>query len=197
MTTAPTDTFMGAPARGAEFVDALRRGRRRLMIAGVLATVLGIVAIIVPAVASVATAIFIGWILIVAGGLQLADALAVPDRGRTVLRAMLAVLTFAAGLYLVLAPLDGAFTLTVMLVIWFVASGVARIASGIAERGVPGAGLMVVNGLLSLALGLLVALKLPESAGWAIGLLVGVDLLFAGTSLIRLSSVLRPLTGHR
>ena len=167
------------------------------MIAGVLATVLGIVAIVVPAVASVATAIFIGWILIIAGGLQLADAFAVPDRGRTALRAVLAVLTFAAGLYLLLAPLDGVFTLTVMLVIWFVASGVARIASGIAERGVPGAGMTFLNGLLSLALGLLVALKLPESADWAIGLLVGIDLLFAGTSLIWLSRALRLLPAGR
>ena len=197
MTTAPIYTRMAAPTSSEEFVDALRRGRRRLMIAGVLATVLGIVAIVVPAVASVATAIFIGWILIIAGGLQLADAFAVADRGRTALRGLLAVLTFAAGLYLVLAPLDGTFTLTVMLVLWFVASGVARIAFGIAERGVPGAGMMIVNGLLSLALGLLVALQLPESASWAIGLLVGVDLLFAGTSLILLSSALRPLTGGR
>ena len=197
MTTAPTYTRMAGPTTSEDFADALRRGRRRLMIAGVLAIVLGCVAIVVPAVASVATAIFIGWILIIAGGLQFADAFAVPDRGRTALRALLAVLTVAAGLYLVLAPLAGTFTLTVMLVIWFVASGVARIAFGIAERGVPGAGMTIVNGVLSLALGLLVALKLPESADWAIGLLVGVDLLFAGTSLISLSSALRPLTGDR
>src|SRR3954447_17355439 len=105
MTTAPTYTRMAAPRTSAELVDALRRGRRRLMIAGVLAIVLGIVAIVVPAVASVATAIFIGWILIIGAGLQFADAFAVPDRGRTALRALLAVLTLAAGLYLVLAPL--------------------------------------------------------------------------------------------
>src|SRR4051794_41918157 len=97
MTTAPTYSRMAAPARNEELVDSLRHGRHRLMIAGVLAIVLGIVAIVVPAVASVATAIFIGWILIIAGGLQLADAFAVPDGGRTALRALLAVLTFAAG----------------------------------------------------------------------------------------------------
>ena len=82
------------------------------------------------------------------------------------------MLTFAAGLYLVLAPLDGTFTLTVMLVIWFVASGVARIAFGISERGVPGAGMTIINGLLSLALGLLVGLSCPSpptgrSACWS------------------------------
>jgi uncharacterized membrane protein HdeD (DUF308 family) len=197
MTTAPTFSRMAAPASSESFVAALRRGRRRLLVAGVLAIVLGIVAIVVPAVASVATAIFIGWILIIAAGLQFADAFAVPDGGRTALRVLLAVLTFAAGLYLVIAPLDGTFTLTVMLVLWFVASGVARIAFGIAERGVPGAGTMMLNGLISLVLGLLVALKLPESADWAIGLLVGVDLLVAGTSLVWLSSALRPVTGGR
>jgi uncharacterized membrane protein HdeD (DUF308 family) len=54
--------------------EALRRGRRRLMIAGVIALVLGFVAIVVPAVASVATAIFIGWILVIAAGFMTADA---------------------------------------------------------------------------------------------------------------------------
>jgi uncharacterized membrane protein HdeD (DUF308 family) len=192
MGTAPTYGRVAAPLWTDELVDALRRGRRRLLIAGILATLAGIVAIVVPAVASVATAIFIGWILIFASGLQFADAFAVRHRGRTAQRALLAALTFAAGLYLLLSPLDGTFTLTVMLVLWFVASGVARIAFGIAERGVPGAGMTIVNGLLSLSLGLLVGLQLPESADWAIGLLVGIDLLFTGMSLLALARALRP-----
>jgi len=77
------------------------------MIAGILALALGAVAIVVPAVASVGTAIFIGWILVFASGFQVADAIAVRHRGRMVLRLLLAVLTFAAGLYLLVAPLSG------------------------------------------------------------------------------------------
>src|SRR4051812_42764386 len=83
-----------------DLTEALRRGRRRLMIAGILALALGAVAIVVPAVASVGTAIFIGWILVFASGFQVADAIAVRHRGRMALRLLLAVLTFAAGPFL-------------------------------------------------------------------------------------------------
>jgi uncharacterized membrane protein HdeD (DUF308 family) len=101
------------------------------------------------------------------------------------------VLTFAAGLYLLVAPLEGTFTLTVMLVIWFVAIGVLRIAMGVADWGAPGAGWVVLGGVLSLVLGLLIAEQLPESAAWALGLLVGIDMLFSGVQLIDLSRRLR------
>jgi uncharacterized membrane protein HdeD (DUF308 family) len=167
--------------------EALRHGRRRLMVAGVLALVLGLVAIAVPAVASVATAIFIGWILLFASALQAMDAFSVRHRGRMALRLLVALLTFAAGLYLLVAPLHGTFTLTVMLVIWFVAVGIARVAFGLAELGVPGAGTTAFIGALDLVLGILIAEQLPSSADWAIGLLVGVDLIFSGVFLIALS----------
>jgi uncharacterized membrane protein HdeD (DUF308 family) len=179
-----------APQRG-DLLEALRRGRKRLMLAGVLMLVLGAVAIVVPAVASVATAIFIGWILVIASAFELANAMAVEHGGRRALRAVLAVLTFAAGFYLLVAPLDGVFTLTVILVIWFMATGTARVIVGIAERGLPGWGMTVVSGVISIVLGVLIAEKLPSSADWAIGLIVGVDLFFAGITLTSLAYTLR------
>jgi uncharacterized membrane protein HdeD (DUF308 family) len=174
-----------------DLTSALGTGRKRLMIAGVLALVLGAVAIIVPAVASVGIAIFIGWILVVASGFMAYDAFAVQHGGRRVLRLVLTALTFIAGLYLVAAPLAGTFTLTVILVIWFMATGTARIVIGIAERGVPGAGMTIFNGVLTLAIGILIAEQLPSSASWAIGLLVGIDLIMSGTVLIYIARALR------
>lgn len=191
MGTAPSATPFGARASAADPADELRRTRRWLLIAGVLSLLAGIVAIVLPNIASVATAIFIGWLLVFAGALYVVDAFSTHDGGRRALRLLLAVLAFAAGAYLLLAPLDGTFTLTVMLVIWFVAIGIARIVIGIFERGTPTAGMLVLNGVLSLALGLLIALGLPDSATWAIGLLVGIDLVFSGALLIMLSRGLR------
>jgi len=176
-----------------DLLEALRRGQKRLMIAGVLMIVLGAVAIIVPAIASVATAIFIGWILLIASAFDLANAMAVEHGGRKALRIILAAMTFAAGLYLLVAPLDGVFTLTVVLVIWFMATGTARVIVGIAERGVPGWGMTVVSGAISIVLAVLIAENLPSSADWAIGLIVGVDLLFSGTILTSLAYRLRSL----
>jgi uncharacterized membrane protein HdeD (DUF308 family) len=196
MSATPASRISGlraSPTAPLDIVEALRRGRKRLMIVGVLMLVLGAVAIIVPAVASVGTAIFIGWILVIASAFEIADAIAVEHGARKALRFVLALLTFAAGIYLLVAPLDGVFTLTVILVIWFMASGTARVIVGIAERGVPGWGLTVVSGTISIALGVLIAEKLPSSADWAIGLIVGVDLLFSGMVLTSLAHRLRTL----
>ena len=197
MSTAPSPPIAGLRATGGpasiDLLEALRRGRKRLMIAGVLMLVLGAVAIVVPAVASVATAIFIGWILVIASAFDLANAMAIEHGGRKALRFVLALLTFVAGIYLLVAPLDGVFTLTVVLVIWFMASGTARVIVGIAERGLPGWGMTVLSGVISIVLAVLIAEQLPSSADWAIGLIVGVDLLFSGTLLTSLAYRLRSL----
>jgi uncharacterized membrane protein HdeD (DUF308 family) len=176
---------------GTRLTDALRRNRGWLLTSGVLAVIAGAAAIAVPAVASVTIEIFIGWLLIASSGALAVDALAVREAGRMVLRLLLAVVTFAAGLYLVLAPLEGTFTLTVMLVIWFIALGVARIAAGVADRDTPGGGYTILSGVVSVILGVLVGVELPSSAAWAIGLLVGVDFLFYGLSAIALFLQLR------
>src|SRR3954447_25821661 len=186
MGTAPSATPYTMRATTADAAEELKRARRWLTISGVLSLLGGVVAIVLPNVASVATAIFVGWLLIFAGALQVVDAFSTRDATRTALRVLLAVLTFAAGLYLLVAPLDGTFTLTVVLAMWFVAVGVARIVIGIADRGGAERWMMVLSGALSLVLGLLIALQLPESAAWAIGLIVGIDLVFSGALLIGL-----------
>ena len=76
--------------------------------------------------------------------------------------------------------------------IWFVAIGFGRIAGGLAALGTPGAGLTIVNGAVSLLLGILIAEELPESSDWAIGLLVGIDFLFFGVSCLFLAAAAGP-----
>ena len=161
-------------------LDAEDSRRSMFVMSGLLAIAAGIGSILVPAVASVTTSILIGIVLLVTSVAIGIGALAVDGLGRKLLRGLVAVLTFAAGLYLLVAPLDGAFTLTVMLVIWFVAVGITRIATGLAELGVPGAGYTILAGGVSLVLGILIGSELPSSADWAIGLLVGIDFLIYG-----------------
>ena len=171
--------------------ESLRQGRKWLLISGWLAVIAGTIAIIVPAVASVTVAIFIGWMLLFAAVFLLIDAFAVRDIWRMLLRLLLAFLAGAAGLALLLAPLRGTYTLTVLLVLWFAVTGVMRIAVAIAERGTPGAGWMGANGVITLLLGILIGANLPESSDWAIGLLVGIDFLFYGFGAIAAASALK------
>jgi uncharacterized membrane protein HdeD (DUF308 family) len=177
-----------------EMQRELSEGWKGLRIAGWLAIIVGIVAILVPAIFSVGTAIFIGIILLFAGAWMLFDAWSVQGAGRVLIRVLWALLTEAAGLYLILAPLDGTVTLTFVLGVYFIAIGSVRIAEAFVIRGLPGAGMVGVSGLLSLLIGLLILIDFPSSADWAIGLLVGIDLLFAGWVLLVVASAGKRLT---
>ena len=145
--------------------------------------------------ASVGTSIFIGIILLAASIPLAVQAITAGHLGVTLLRLLVAALTAIAGLYLLVAPLEGTYTLTVMLVIWFVAIGFARLAGGLANLGEPGAGSTAISGLLSVILGIFIAEELPESSDWAIGLLVGIDFLFFGISSLWLAHELSSAPG--
>lgn len=192
------DMEMGGQAMDPGLREDLANGWKGLMVAGVLAIVAGCVAILVPAVASVATAIFIGWILIIAGVFLIASAFGQRSAGRLVWRLLWAILTVAVGLYLVTAPLDGTFTLTVVLGIYFFVMGLTRVIVAIAGRGEPGAGLVGLSGVAAVLVGALILAKLPESSDWAVGLLVGIDLIFAGWAMTSTALVGKDLaTGNR
>ena len=148
-----------------EVREGLGRGWKVLMGVGIAAIVVGCIAILVPAVAAVGTAIFIGWILLV------------------VWRLLWAVLTVIVGVWLIVEPHNGTLTLTLVLGIYFLLMGTTRITVAFLGRGQPNAGLVGFSGVCGLLIGILVLVKFPSSADWAIGLLVGIDLIFAGWTL--------------
>jgi uncharacterized membrane protein HdeD (DUF308 family) len=174
--------------------EGLQRSWKALMAVGILAIVIGCVAIVVPAVASVGTAIFIGWILVIAGAFLVAGAFMAHSIGSVILRLIWALLTVIVGLWLIVEPHNGTLTLTLILGIYFLFMGLTRIAVAFAARGQQGAGLVGLSGVCGLLVGILVLAKFPSSADWAIGLLVGIDLIFAGWTLTSVALVGRDLS---
>jgi uncharacterized membrane protein HdeD (DUF308 family) len=172
-------------------LEQLSRRWRIAFALGILSALAGVAAIVVPATASVAIAVFIGWVLVFGSIVQLFDAFSAAETARMVLRLILAALMAAAGIYLLVAPLHGTITLTVVLAIWFIATGLTRLLTAYRDRGTPAAGALAVSGGLSLVLGILIAVKLPSSSSWAIGLLVGIDFLTFGWVLITLALAAR------
>jgi uncharacterized membrane protein HdeD (DUF308 family) len=166
-----------------EIREGLARSWKGLMAVGVLAILVGCVAIVVPAVASVGTAIFVGWILVIAGAFLVAGAFTAHAIGTVVLRLIWAALTVLVGVYLIAEPHNGTLTLTLVLGIYFLFMGLTRVAVAFAGRGQPNAGLVGLSGVAGLLIGILILAKFPSSADWAIGLLVGIDLIFAGWTL--------------
>jgi uncharacterized membrane protein HdeD (DUF308 family) len=94
-----------------------------------------------------------------------------------------ALLTLLVGLWLIVEPHNGTLTLTLVLGIYFLFMGLTRLTIAFISRGRPNAGLVGLSGLAGLIIGVLILAEFPSSADWAIGLLVGIDLIFAGWTL--------------
>ena len=168
-----------------EIKTALGKSWKLLLTAGIISTVLGAIAIIVPPLASVTITYLVGILLLIGAVAFVAEAISRGSTGHRIWSALLAVLYVFAGVWLIINPVSGTITLTWILAIFFLLIGVLRLIAGIASRGkVPNAGWTIVNGVLSILIAVLVIGDLPSSAAWAIGLLVGIQLLFDGIALI-------------
>lgn len=154
---------------------------------GVLMILLGAFAVLIPNVASWGMTVLIGWILVIGAAFLFAWSFTAPGALNVIVRVAWSLLTLAAGLFLLINPDKGAKALTLILIIYFLLSGVIRLAAAFSQRGIRGAGWLGLSGGLSLIIGLIFLVDYPESADWAIGLLVGIDLIFAGWTLILLS----------
>ncbi|MEA2181965.1 MAG: hypothetical protein QOK16_1076 [Solirubrobacteraceae bacterium] len=169
----------------------VKKARRWLVITGILGILAGVAAIIVPPVATLTITLFIGWILVFSGVVMAVHSWTLRAAGRTWERALQALLALVIGVYMVLFPGSGALSLTLLLVIWFAGSGVLQLIAARRLRGLPGAGWLVFGGVLGIVLAALIAMDLPSSAEWAIGLLVGINLVFWGVRALVAASLLK------
>jgi uncharacterized membrane protein HdeD (DUF308 family) len=156
---------------------------------GVILIVLGLLAVLAPFVAGVATTLFIGWLFLFAGVSGLIFTYrqrAAPGFWWALLSSAVAVL---AGLALIANPLVGLFSLTVVLIAYFLVDGILTILLGLEYRqDLSGRwGWIVVNGVIDLILAAIIISGLPGTALWAVGLIVGIDLAFGGASIIGLA----------
>lgn len=168
--------------------EELRRHWKLLLGAGILALITGTFSILLPLATGIAIATLVGVLMLFYSGSLLADAWARRRSvGRALLRLLLAILYVVAGIWLLAAPLQGTITLTFVLIALFLVEGTMRIVMAIRERELPGRGWQIAGGAFTLLLAFLIWADFPSSAAWAIGLLVGVNLIFWGWELIGLS----------
>ncbi|MGH7046179.1 MAG: HdeD family acid-resistance protein [Stellaceae bacterium] len=165
--------------------DAIHAHWKLFLAEGIVMIVLGFLAIAVPEIASLAITIFIGWLFFVGGIFRTASVLqhrGMPGFGWSLLTAVLAI---ALGLVLILRPISGVLTLTICLIAFFIIEGIAAILLAIEHRRhLPSWGWVLFSGLVDLFLAYLIWDGWPSSAAWAIGLLVGINMVFVGLSLV-------------
>jgi uncharacterized membrane protein HdeD (DUF308 family) len=168
---------------------------RAFLIEGIVLLVLGLFAIVVPVVATIAVELLIGWVLLLSGVVGLISTFRMrgaPGFGWSLLSASIAI---AAGVILLAWPLSGAVSLTLILTVFLALEGVASIMISLSHRHGFSArwALLLVSGLIDLILAAMIFLGLPATAAWAIGLLVGINLVFGGSALISMALQARSL----
>jgi uncharacterized membrane protein HdeD (DUF308 family) len=165
---------------------------KAILVEGILLVILGIFAIILPPLASIAVAITLGWLFLISGiaGLYLTFSARGPGFWWSLVSAIVAI---AAGIVLLWRPLEGTLTLTIVVGVYFVAEGVATIMYALDHRKelTDRWGWVLLSGLMDLIIAAAIITGLPGSALWAVGLLVGINLVFGGTTLIGMALALR------
>jgi uncharacterized membrane protein HdeD (DUF308 family) len=178
-----------------EMKDALAKSWKLLLTAGIISAVLGAIAIIVPPLASVTITLLVGILLLIGAVAYVAEAISRGTTGHRIWSFIVAIIYVVAGVWLIVNPAEGTITLTWVLAIFFLVIGLFRIIAGIAGRGImPNAGWTIVNGVLAVVIAVMVIADLPSSAAWAIGLLVGIQLLFDGIMMISAGMVAKKLS---
>lgn len=156
-----------------------------LFTVGVLLVVAGLSALAIPFVASIAVEAVVGWAFVLAGLVQLAYALRTKGWGGFVWQILIGAVFLLGGFTLITNPVAGLISLTIVIIATFLASGLIKILVGFRLRPMDGWGWFVLLGILSLVIGVLIWNRLPSSAAWSLGLLVGVDFLSTGLVFIR------------
>jgi uncharacterized membrane protein HdeD (DUF308 family) len=165
---------------------AVRGHWKAFLIEGILLVILGFAAMIVPPLASLAVTIFLGWMFLISGIAGLALTLWARQMPGFWWSLISAVLGIAAGIILLARPLQGVLTLTIVIGAYFLAEGVATIMYALEHRRELSErwSWMLFSGILDILIAAMIIIGLPGSAEWAIGLLVGINLVFGGASLI-------------
>jgi uncharacterized membrane protein HdeD (DUF308 family) len=154
---------------------------------GIVLIIAGLAAIAFPLMGTIAAKILLGWLFLIGGVMMIMHAFQAPGWQGFLWELLIGILYAFAGAYLAFFPFTGLITLALVLSVLFIIEGIFEVIMAIRVRPHDGWGFLLLSGIAALAVGVLIALGLPDSAEWALGLLVGINLLFSGWSYVFLA----------
>ena len=163
------------------------------LVFSILMILAGIAAIAMPPAAGLAVNIVVAWLLLLSGATHLAFAWHTRTVGTAVWEVLLGLLYAVIGIYLLAQPVAGLAALTLALSFYLLLEAVLEFAAWNVLRRLPGSGWLLFDGLITLILAVMIWRTWPSSTEWVIGTLVGVSMLFSGTSRLMLSLAARKL----
>jgi uncharacterized membrane protein HdeD (DUF308 family) len=167
-----------------------------LLALGIVQVICGALALLIPTAATLAAALFFGALLLVSGAFQGVHAFTIRHWKGVALHALGALLYIAAGVLFILFPVGGALTLTIAIGALLIVDGALRGALAFSIRPRDGWGWILASGIASAFVGLLLLLGWPLTGMWALGVLLGVNLIFLGVTNSVLAVTFRSRTSH-
>ena len=167
--------------------ETVRRYSTWYLVQGVLMVIAGIVALLYPFVSSVALVLFLGWILIISGivqGISLIGAQNVPNFW---LQLVSAVLSIIVGVLFLRRPGEAVVTLALLLIVFFMVEGFAKIVFSLTIRPLPNWGWVLASGIVGILLSFYLLANLTTTAIWLLGVLLGIQLICEGVALSSLA----------
>lgn len=158
---------------------------------GVLLIILGILAVGSPFLAAFAVNAVIAWLIVFAGVVHLIVAFHTREAGSLIWRLFVGLAYIVFGAYLIARPAVGVVSLTLMLASLFLIEGVLNIVLFFKVRSAQGSSWLLIDGIITLLLGLMIYAQWPSSSAWAIGTLVGVSMIFSGVTRVMVSMAAR------
>jgi len=173
-------------------VAMVRKASTVSILWGALLIVFGVVAVGLPLYAAVAVNALVAWLIVLAGIVHLMIAFRVPGpAGGRVWKALVGIAYVCFGGYLIVRPLLGVASLTLLLASLFLVEGILDIVLYVKMRPIRGSIWVLIDGIVTLLLGLLIYMQWPSSSAWAIGTLVGVSLIISGVARVAMSLAVR------
>jgi len=171
--------------------DVVRQVSSLSILWGVSLILLGILAISSPMLAAVAVNLLIAWLIVMAGIVHLVVAFHTREAGSLIWRLLVGLAYVGFGVYMIARPALGVASLTLLLGSLFLVEGIFNIALFFRARSARRSSWILLDGVVTLLLGLMIYLQWPSSSAWAIGTLVGVSLIFSGVTRVMLALAVR------
>jgi uncharacterized membrane protein HdeD (DUF308 family) len=175
-------------------VEMVRQASTVSILWGALLIVLGVMAVGSPFLAAIAVNALVGWLIVVAGVVHLMLAFRAHGAGSMIWKLLVGVAYLCVGVYAILHPLLGVASLTLLLASLFLVEGLLNIVLYVKMRPMHGSSWLLLDGIITLLLGVMIYMQWPSSSAWAIGTLVGVSLIFSGVARVMMSLSVRKAT---
>ena len=176
-------------------VEIVRHASTMSIVWGILLIVFGMLAVGSPFVAAVAVNAVIAWLIVLAGVVHLTLAFSAHGAGNMLWKLLVGLAYLCFGGYLILHPVLAVASLTLVLASLFLIKGVLNIILFFKMRPMHGSSWVLIDGIITLLLGLMIYAQWPTSSAWAIGTLVGISMIFSGITRVMLSFAVRKVTG--